>query len=79
MMLDDADNLPGTYKSSALWTSLFDGLQWLRKSIHILDPNNHRQFEVSDVNKHILLSEVSIIVYSTIHDCREHQICSLFI
>ncbi|XP_057775815.1 lysine-specific demethylase JMJ17 isoform X2 [Salvia miltiorrhiza] len=57
MMLEDADNLPGTYKSCALWTSLFDGLQWLRKSIDILDPNNHGQFEVSSVDRHILLAE----------------------
>ncbi|KAG6405770.1 hypothetical protein SASPL_133364 [Salvia splendens] len=69
MMLDDADNLPGTYKSSALWISLFDGLQWLRKSIHILDPNNHWQFEVSDVKKHILLSEDLHISFPLIVGC----------
>lgn len=62
-MLEDADRLPGTYKSCALWISLFDGLQWLRKSIEILDPNNHCQFELSCVDKHLLLSEVSMIIY----------------
>lgn len=63
MMLEDADSLPGTYKSSVLWTSLFDGLQWLRKSVEFLDPINYRKYEVCSVQKHLLLSEVSIILY----------------
>ncbi|KAL1556835.1 lysine-specific demethylase rbr-2-like isoform X1 [Salvia divinorum] len=74
LMLEDADNLPGTYKSSALWTSLFDGLQWLWKSIHILDPNNHQQFEVSDVNKHILLSEDLHISFPLIIGCLQDAV-----
>lgn len=63
-MLENADSLPGTYKSGVLWTSLFDGLQWLRKSVEILEPINYKKFEVCSVQKHLLLSEVSIILYS---------------
>ncbi|KAH6777584.1 transcription factor jumonji domain-containing protein [Perilla frutescens var. frutescens] len=68
MMLEDAESLPGTYKSCALWISLFDGLQWLRKAIEILDPNNHSQFEVSSVDKHLLLSEKLCMSFPLIVD-----------
>lgn len=62
MMLDAAASLPGIYKSCALWTSLNDSLQWLKKSLEILDPNNYRQFEVSRVEELLVLSKVSMIV-----------------
>lgn len=67
MILEDADSLPVTFKSSVLWTSLFDGLQWLSKSVEILEPINYKKFEICSVRKHLLLSEVSMIAYCIVY------------
>lgn len=59
MMLDAAESAPGVYKSCALPSSLINVLQWLKKSLEILDPNNRQQFDVSNVEQQLDLSKVS--------------------
>ncbi|KAL8498431.1 hypothetical protein ACS0TY_021673 [Phlomoides rotata] len=61
MMLDAAASVPGIYKSRALPSSLINVLQWLKKSLEILDPNNHRQFDVSSVEEQLDLFKLQRI------------------
>lgn len=72
MMLDASASLPGIYKSCALPSSLINVLQWLKKSLEILDPNNHQQFDVSSVEQQLDLSKVSnYILYCSFMDIRK--------
>ncbi|KAG8382234.1 hypothetical protein BUALT_Bualt05G0055700 [Buddleja alternifolia] len=66
MMLDAAVSLPVTYKSYALWTALIDGLNWLKRSLEILEPNNIGRFEVSSVDEVLVLSKGISISFPTI-------------
>ncbi|KAK4422610.1 Lysine-specific demethylase 5A [Sesamum alatum] len=63
MMLDTAASRPVTFKSSALWTALIDGLGWLKKSLEILDSNNHGHFEVNNVVELLVLSKKNCISF----------------
>ncbi|KAL3833496.1 hypothetical protein ACJIZ3_008232 [Penstemon smallii] len=73
MMLDDATSLV-IYKSSALLPKLIDGLQWLKKAIEILDPQNLGRFEVSSVEEILVQSKQTCASFPTIIGCLQDAI-----
>lgn len=51
MLMDAALHLPVTYSSSSLFSSVIDGVNWLKKAAEICVPSNRRKFKLSDAEE----------------------------
>ncbi|XP_027080412.2 lysine-specific demethylase JMJ17-like [Coffea arabica] len=61
--LEDSHHLPVTFASCALRTSLFSGIDWLRKALEILPPCSSRQIKLSDAVEVLELSEKTVVSF----------------
>ncbi|CAK9141883.1 unnamed protein product [Ilex paraguariensis] len=57
MLLEVTGPLPAIYKSCSLWSSLVDGLNWLKNALEISVPCNLRRFKLSDVEEVCMQSQ----------------------
>lgn len=58
MLLEAGIELPGTYASCNLRSSLAGGMTWLKRSLEIVLPCNLRRFNLTDTEEVIQNSEV---------------------
>lgn len=72
MLMDAALHLPVSYSSSSLFSSLIDGVNWLKKAAEICVPFNRRKFKLSDAEEVLGQSQVFLVLSSFFywHHCR---------